>query len=351
VLVLAGGGTAVASAHKSVTLDVDGATSHPSTFVGSVDGLLAQRHVAMGTRDAVSVSGALHDGATVVVRHAHQVTVRSGGTDQVVWTTALTADEELDTLAARGGDVALVASRSHGRLDLPLDLALHGPATVLVDGKTLRAPDSDVSVAAALARLRVVLGPLDEVSVVHTGAGVQVVVVRVVQQQVAVTSELPYATTTSADPTRYVGVQKVLTAGVPGVRTQEQLVTTADGVERSRVTLSDQVTQAPVDQVVAVGSKPRPVARAAVPAAASTAGGGLDWAALAACESGGRPDAVSASGTYYGLYQFSLSTWAAVGGSGLPSQASAAEQTARAQALYDRSGPGQWPVCGKRLFG
>ena len=30
--------------------------------------------------------------------------------------------------------------------------------------------------------------------------------------------------------------------------------------------------------------------------------------------------------------------------------ASLAEQTARAQALYDRSGAGQWPVCGKNLF-
>jgi hypothetical protein len=61
-------------------------------------------------------------------------------------------------------------------------------------------------------------------------------------------------------------------------------------------------------------------------------------------------DAVSASGKYHGLYQFSLSTWAGVGGSGLPSQASAAEQTMRAQMLFDRSGAGQWPHCGPRLF-
>jgi hypothetical protein len=59
---------------------------------------------------------------------------------------------------------------------------------------------------------------------------------------------------------------------------------------------------------------------------------------------------VSASGKYYGLYQFSLSTWKAVGGAGLPSEASAEEQTARAQDLYNRSGAGQWPHCGKNLF-
>jgi hypothetical protein len=59
---------------------------------------------------------------------------------------------------------------------------------------------------------------------------------------------------------------------------------------------------------------------------------------------------VSASGKYHGLYQFSVSTWAAVGGTGLPSEASADEQTARAQMLYNRSGAGQWPHCGSRLF-
>ena len=39
-----------------------------------------------------------------------------------------------------------------------------------------------------------------------------------------------------------------------------------------------------------------------------------------------------------------------VGGSGNPADASAAEQTNRAQILYNRSGAGQWPHCGPRLF-
>lgn len=67
--------------------------------------------------------------------------------------------------------------------------------------------------------------------------------------------------------------------------------------------------------------------------------------AIAACESGGNPKAVDSSGTYYGKYQFSMETWAGVGGSGSPAEASEAEQDRRAVALYERSGPGQWPVC------
>lgn len=69
-------------------------------------------------------------------------------------------------------------------------------------------------------------------------------------------------------------------------------------------------------------------------------------AAIAACESGGNPGAVSADGTYRGKYQFDHATWAAVGGSGDPAAASEAEQDARAAILYARAGASPWPVCG-----
>jgi len=84
-------------------------------------------------------------------------------------------------------------------------------------------------------------------------------------------------------------------------------------------------------------------------AAAPSNSGGQNWGALAACESGGDPNIVSANGLYHGLYQFDVQTWKSVGGSGLPSQASAAEQTQRAQALYADRGAQPWPVCGARL--
>jgi hypothetical protein len=84
--------------------------------------------------------------------------------------------------------------------------------------------------------------------------------------------------------------------------------------------------------------------RAAARAAAAQPTGAL--AAIAQCESGGNPRAIGGGGTYRGMYQFSYATWAAVGGSGDPAAASVAEQTKRAQILYDTSGPSQWPVCG-----
>ncbi|CAA9379066.1 resuscitation-promoting factor [uncultured Nocardioides sp.] len=75
---------------------------------------------------------------------------------------------------------------------------------------------------------------------------------------------------------------------------------------------------------------------------------GLDWAALAGCESGGNPRAVNAAG-YYGLYQFDVATWRSVGGSGLPHHASRGEQTFRAKRLYASRGRSPWPTCGRLL--
>jgi soluble lytic murein transglycosylase-like protein len=68
--------------------------------------------------------------------------------------------------------------------------------------------------------------------------------------------------------------------------------------------------------------------------------------AIAACESGGDPTAVNAAG-YYGKYQFDMGTWASVGGSGNPAEASEAEQDMRASMLYSQAGSSPWPVCGQ----
>ena len=70
--------------------------------------------------------------------------------------------------------------------------------------------------------------------------------------------------------------------------------------------------------------------------------GGMDWHRLAMLESGGNPSTNTGNG-YYGLYQFDLQTWQSVGGKGLPSDASAEEQTMRAQKLYEQRGTSPWP--------
>jgi peptidoglycan hydrolase-like protein with peptidoglycan-binding domain len=68
-------------------------------------------------------------------------------------------------------------------------------------------------------------------------------------------------------------------------------------------------------------------------------------AAIAQCESGGDPQAVSASGKYRGKYQFDRATWRALGGTGDPIDASEAEQDSRAGQLLAARGSTPWPNC------
>ncbi|SEG47390.1 protein of unknown function [Thermomonospora echinospora] len=113
--------------------------------------------------------------------------------------------------------------------------------------------------------------------------------------------------------------------------------------KKVKAVVAEKITRKPVTQILEVGPQPASVGGTAA---------GLNWAGLAKCESGGRPNAVNPAG-YYGLYQFSLQTWGSVGGTGLPSNASPAEQTYRAQLLYNKvqgRWQGQWPNCGRFLF-
>jgi hypothetical protein len=78
---------------------------------------------------------------------------------------------------------------------------------------------------------------------------------------------------------------------------------------------------------------------AAAPASAAPSGDA--WYRLRVCESGNNYRTNTGNG-YYGAYQFDLGTWRSVGGSGLPSSASAAEQDYRARLLYRARGWAPW---------
>lgn len=83
-----------------------------------------------------------------------------------------------------------------------------------------------------------------------------------------------------------------------------------------------------------------------VSAAPAVADGSV-WDRIAACESGGNW-AINTGNGFYGGLQFTLSSWAAVGGTGYPNQASREEQIARGAMLQARQGWNAWPVCSHR---
>ena len=77
----------------------------------------------------------------------------------------------------------------------------------------------------------------------------------------------------------------------------------------------------------------------------AAADSGVNWDAVAKCESGGNW-AINTGNGYYGGLQFSPATWKANGGSGMPNQASREEQIRVAENVYKTQGIGAWPTCG-----
>ena len=92
-------------------------------------------------------------------------------------------------------------------------------------------------------------------------------------------------------------------------------------------------------------SAPAPAAGAAQAPASS---GGVNWSAIAACESGGNWSTSTGNGFYGGL-QFTEGTWLANGGGQYASSANLAtpaQQIAVAERVLASQGIGAWPVCG-----
>ena len=184
------------------------------------------------------------------------------------------------------------------------------------------------------------------------------------------------------------GETKVETAGVDGLVRTTYEITTVGGKEVSRTPVAQVVVTQKVDEVVLVGtgaakkqeSKPeqsqsqgqsqgqsQSQGQTPAPSASSESSGGSGgsasggsagttggevgddvWAKLAQCESGGDPKTNTGNG-FYGMYQFTLETWQALGGTGYPHEADAATQTAMAKKLQAQSGWGQWPGCADKL--
>jgi resuscitation-promoting factor RpfB len=349
LLGLVGGSLAFFLAQKSVKLTVDGELRTVGTYASTVGDVLDEEGLEPAAHDVVlpAADQKISDGDAVILSRARPLELTVDGVSREVYVTALSVDEALDQLGFRAQGLVLSASRSER---LPLDgmqLTITTPKDIVLvaDGQERVVSTTAATAGDLLAEQGITLGATDRTSLYPEQAllsRMRLQVFRVAVSEVSVTTAVKHERIETPDPNAFEGEEKVTAPGADGEQVTTYRVTVTDGVETARETLSTAVTREPVAAQVTVGTKAKP--------ANSPSADGLNWAALAKCESGGRPNAVSASGAYRGLYQFSMRTWAGVGGTGDPAAASPDEQTYRAQLLYQRSGAGQWPHCGPRLF-
>lgn len=360
---LAGAGiSTVAVAHHGhpVRLLVDGQARTVETDAHTVRGVLSGAGLGVGAHDAVAP--ALDDTVSaddaIVLRHGRAVRLTVGNATETVWVTATDVQQALNQLglAQSGAYVSASRSRPIGRNGLALAVRLPQRLRVVHDGRTTPLVTTAPTVGRALADNRLRLGAQDILSVPQTAFPRTGMVVRLTRVKTGrLTSDHLVRRPVQRVPDGHLqqGQTRVTDAGQNGIIRSTYAWTLHDGKLVSGTLVARSTARPMRAEVVHYGTVPRP-APAPRPAPVYSGGGGgggggLNWAGLARCESSGNPHSVSAGGRYYGLYQFSIGTWRSVGGSGLPSNASASEQTYRAGLLYARTGRSSWPVCGRYL--
>ncbi|MBO4257698.1 resuscitation-promoting factor [Streptomyces griseorubiginosus] len=350
VAFLAGGTTAFVAKDKAVELTVDGKARTLHTFADDVEELLAEEGVEVGAHDVVAPAPgtALASGDEVAVHYGRPVRLTIDGQRHEVWTTAHTVEEALGQLGVRAEGAYLSIARSHpiGRAGLSFDVRTERAVTVMADGRARTVRTNAATVREVIEQAGVGLHGEDTTSVPGDSFprdGQTVTVLRVTGSREVREETIPFRTERRDDPSLFKGTEVVEQVGQPGLRRTTYSLRTVNGVRQKPRKDGSEVVRRPRKQIVKVGTKPLPT---------SVSGAdGLNWHGLAACESGGRPNAVDPSGTYGGLYQFDTRTWHSLGGSGRPQDAPAAEQTFRAKKLYVRRGATPWPHCGARLHG
>ena len=335
---------------KSVTLTVDGESQQVSAFGGTVGDLLEDQGIELTSKDKVApdLDTAIDDGGSVSVRFARPFEVNVDGKAKTYWVTATTVSSALDAIGKRyaGADLSTSRSGPVSRSGMTLDVVTPKKLVVKIgSAKPTRATLTALTVEDALADLGVDVGPRDETNlapdrVLQDGDRLVFTDVRVATKDVRGES-IPFDTVEQQDSSMYRGESEVVREGRAGLRdVTYRIVYRNDEVAVKKV-VRQTVRQQPVDKVVKVGTKEV--------ATTNFAGGSTVWDRLAQCESGGNW-AINTGNGYYGGLQFSLGTWQAYGGPGMPHTASRETQIAIATKVRDAAGGyGAWPGCAAKL--
>jgi resuscitation-promoting factor RpfB len=349
VLAVAGTTWGYSALSKTVTLSLDGQSQEVTAFGGTVGDVLESEGIEVSARDVVapSVDETIADGTKISVQFARPFELSVDGQTRTYWVTATTVSRALDEIGRRYADAELSASRG-GSIDRGgMRLAVVTPKTLKVKlGKheMVKRTVTALTVEDALDELGVKIGKHDETKPApghRLQDGDKLVFTNVTVGTVHVDGEvIDFGTVEQQDGSMVQGETSVVRAGRTGLRDVTYRVVHRNGELTVRKVLHQDVLRQPVDEIVKVGTK-APVVK--------FVSGNSVWDRLAQCESGGNW-AINTGNGYYGGLQFSLGTWQAYGGSGLPSNASRETQIAIATKLRDASGGyGAWPGCARAL--
>jgi uncharacterized protein YabE (DUF348 family) len=345
--VVSGTAAFASAAHGTpVTLVVDGQTKKIETSASDVEGALKSAGFTVGPHDIVAPSLHTHvsSGTKIVLKQGRLLHLSVDGHPTDVWTTEPTVAAALAALGYPSTDFVSV-SRSK-RLPLSAtSIVLRSPKSVLIkhDGKKQQITTTAATVADLLRQLGLHVHSLDRLTpsgATLIKAGMNVRLDRVTVKRVTKREAVDFGTIHRYTRTMYTDQSRLIRAGRQGAAwVTYELVYVNDKLARRKVVNTD-VISAPRPAVERVGTKHRPLVN-----------NGLNWDAVAACESGGNWHINTGNGFYGGL-QFDYGTWLSNGGGAYAPRAdlaTRAQQIAVATRLYNARGSSPWPVCGAYL--
>jgi uncharacterized protein YabE (DUF348 family) len=348
VIVLAVAGTTVgySALSTSVTVSLDGEPREVRAMGDTVGEVLESEDIEVGEHDIVApgLDERIEDGDRIAVRFGRQLELTVDGETTTRWVNSTDVATALAELGRPYGEAQLSASRGMtiGRDGAEIEVVTPKKLTLALAGKKpITRELTALTVKDALEELHVDIDRFDQTkpaldATLEDGDRVGYTDIEVVKKRIK-REVMDFGTVEQEDDSMTEGTTEVLREGRDGMRDVTYKVFYRNGELAGRKVLRQDVLREPVPAVVKVGT------------ASAYATGNTVWDSLAQCESGGNW-AINTGNGYYGGLQFSLGTWQAYGGTGLPSNASRETQIAIATKVRDASGGyGAWPGCAASL--
>lgn len=261
-LTSAGGLTMVQALDRdTVTFSVDGVSQQAKVKPGTVKQALAQQGITVGPHDDVqpSLDSEIHGGQVITVNYGRRVVVTIDGKKVVRWTTAKNVAEVLAQLNQSDPDNLVSVSRSLdiSRAGLSFSMQTAKDVTVTIGGKTQKITAVG-TVADALKAAKVEVDSSDAVNPglgTPLSDGMKITLTVVDQKSQKRRVAVPFSTKKVEDSSLPKGEIKVITKGVNGINEETWTVVFKDGKKVSEKKVSSKVVNAPVTQVVKVGTK------------------------------------------------------------------------------------------------
>ena len=256
-----GGGAASAFANE-VELVIDGVPTQVRTYGTTVGDVLNKNKIEFNQRDYLSPSAdtKLTQGISIEINYIRPVTVRHDGVTVKLWTMASTPTQVVQKLGldTDGAVFSVDPTASIGREGLSFSVVTPKNFTYTVDGETYTEKLALETVQDLLAAKQITLGAEDRVLPsldARLTSGMEIKIQRVTSEEISVTEEVAYSTSSTEDSSMDKGTSKEVTAGKNGVADNTYTVIKVDGIEESRNLITSNVTQAPVNREVVVGTK------------------------------------------------------------------------------------------------